>query len=222
LRCDIIFFDLDGTLVDSRQDITDAVNRTRKALGISGEKTLSEVHSYIGGGLRETVRRAIGEAESASSDEEQIEKALVLFRDFYSANPVVKTFLYPRVKKTLADMPSITKAVLTNKDRAIALDVLTGLGIKNYFSEIIGGDSERTRKPSPDGIINTLKKYAISPEHALIVGDMDIDIITGKAAGIKTCGVTYGIGKKEDILKSEPDYIIASFGDIQKIMEETA
>ncbi len=226
-RIKIIFFDLDGTLADSRQDITDAVNRTRKAIGISGEKTLSEVHSYVGGGLRETVRRAIGEAESASSamadaprhaDEEQIEKALVLFRTYYSENPVIRTCLYPGVKETLENMPGIMKAVLTNKDRAIAVDVLKGLDIKNHFSEVVGGDEEQYRKPSPAGIKKILKKYGLSADSAIIVGDMDIDTITGKAAGIKTCGVTYGIGKKEDILKSKPDYMIDSFGGLKKII----
>jgi len=209
----IIFFDLDGTLVDSRRDITDAVNHTRKTLGISGEKTLDEVHSYVGGGLRETVKCAIG-----VTDEEQIEKALVLFRDFYSENPVVKTSLYPLVNETLSSMPGIKKVVLTNKDRTIAVDVLTGLAIINHFSEIVGGDNEKYRKPSPEGIKKILKKYGLSPDSALIVGDMDIDIITGKTAGIKTCGVTYGIGKKEDILKSKPDHIINSIAELKNII----
>ena len=209
----IIFFDLDGTLVDSRQDITNAVNRTRRALGISGEKTLSEVHSYVGGGLRETVSRAIDGA-----DEKQMEKALVLFRNFYRENPVVETSLYPGVKETLSGMPGIKKAVLTNKDRAIAIDVLKGLGIKDHFSEIIGGDEKKYRKPSPAGIKKILKKYGLSPDSAIIVGDMDIDTITGKAAGIKTCGVTYGIGKKEDVLRANPDHIIDSIEELKNII----
>ncbi|MEA2082016.1 MAG: HAD-IA family hydrolase [Elusimicrobiota bacterium] len=209
----IIFFDLDGTLADSRMDITDAVNRTRRTLGISGEKTLDEVHSYVGGGLRETVKRAIG-----GTDKNQIEKALVLFRDFYSENPVVKTSLYPGVEETLSSIPGITKAILTNKDRAIAIDVLTGLGIKNHFSEVIGGDNEKYRKPSPEGIKKILKKYGFSADSALIVGDMAIDIITGKSAGIKTCGVTYGIGKKEDVVRADPDHLINTIAELNSII----
>ncbi|MDO9513740.1 MAG: HAD-IA family hydrolase [Elusimicrobiota bacterium] len=216
----IIFFDLDGTLADSRQDITDAVNRTREALGIEGKKTLSEVHSYVGGGLEETIRRALDKNSTKTSRENEnlIKKALVLFRDFYRENPVTETKLYPLVEETLENLPGITKAVLTNKDRDIAISVLKGLGISGYFTDIIGGNDEKYRKPSPEGIKKIMNKYGFSADSALIVGDMDIDIITGRAAGIKTCGVTYGIGLKEDIIKAAPDYLIDSMAELKNII----
>jgi len=216
----IIFFDLDGTLADSRQDITDAVNRTREALGIEGGKTLSEVHSYVGGGLEETIRRALADdgINACVKNTKCLKKALVLFRDFYRAHPVAGTKLYPFVAETLENLNGITKAVLTNKDHNIAVDVLKGLGILDCFTDIIGGNDEKYRKPSPKGIKQILRKHKFSPDSAIIVGDMDIDIITGRAAGIKTCGVTYGIGLEEDIARAKPDYLIDSFAELKNII----
>jgi 2-phosphoglycolate phosphatase len=217
----IIFFDLDGTLADSRADITNAVNRARRALGVKGDKTLSEVHTYVGGGLEETVRRAFSDAQGGENGNKEhlLEKALVVFRDFYRENPVVGTTLYPAVRSTLEELAGTTKAVLTNKDHDIAVDVLERLSIRKHFTDIIGGNDELYRKPSPEGINKIIRKYGFDRSEALIAGDMVIDILTGKAAGIRTCGVTYGIGRPEDIRRAEPDFLIDSLSELINIVK---
>ena len=92
------------------------------------------------------------------------------------------------------------------------------LEITKFFKDIIGGDNVSCLKPSICSLDKALK-YNKNSERSIIVGDMDLDILSGKKAGILTCAVTYGIGKKKDILKAEPDYIIDDIGELKDIIK---
>ena len=108
--------------------------------------------------------------------------------------------------------------VVTNRKKEMALITLKSVGIVEYFEDVIGGDDESCMKPSACSL-NGVLKFSEDKKRIIIVGDMDLDIAAGEKAGILTCGVTYGIGKKSDILEADPDYIIADLAELKSIVK---
>lgn len=208
----LIIFDLDGTLVDSREDIAGAVNFTLKQFGLK-EKSLSEITSYIGSGLEELIRKSLGEKKDSLLNE-----AVSRFEQYYTLHSVDKSRLYPGVKEVLEHFKDKRKSVVTNKKYRFARLALETLGVYGYFEDVLGGDNSGCMKPSSCSLDQTIEKLKVPKEKTIIVGDMDVDILAGKRAGIATCAVTYGIGKKEDILKARPDYIIDNISELKKII----
>ena len=213
-KIDIIIFDLDGTLVDSKTDIATSINHARAALGLP-EKNVEEISRCVGGGLKETVKKTLGE-----EGERLIDKAVVLFKEHYKKNPVKYSRLYPGVRKTLSYFSSKILSVVTNKDHDITVKILKELEIYDLFAYVTGGDDPECRKPSPCPVNSILEKTGVPKDKAVIVGDMDIDIITAQNAGISSCAVTYGIGKKEDITRTKPDYIIHRITELRDIFSK--
>jgi len=209
---DLIIFDLDGTLVDSRQDIANAINFTLKKIGLK-EKSVSETSSYIGRGMRDLIRRSLGNGQ-----EGLIENALSIFEKYYREHSSDNSILYPHVKEILEHFKRKRKVVVTNRNYEFARLTLKNLYIYDYFEDIIGGDNTACMKPSSCPLDILMERFDIDKEKAIIVGDMDLDIIAGKQAGIYTCGVTYGIGRKEDILGAKPDFIINDIIDLKNII----
>ena len=199
---DLIIFDLDGTLVDSRKDIGNAVNFVLKEVGLRG-KTITEISSYIGMGVEVLIRKSLGEAQDIL-----LPKALSIFEEYYRKHSTDNSVLYPGVKEILEYFKDKKKIILTNRNYDFALLTLKACDIYDYFVDIIGGDDIGCMKPSSCPLDQIIHRLDIDKGRTIIVGDMDIDILAGKSAGIITCAVTYGIGKKEDILKANPDYII--------------
>ena len=209
---DLIIFDLDGTLVDSREDMANAVNFTLKKIGLK-EKSISEISSHIGKGIEDLIRGSLGNKQEAL-----LNRALSIFVEYYRKHSTDNTVLYPNVKEILEYFKNKRKAVVTNRNYEFALIALKKLGIYDYFENIIGGDDIGCMKPSACPLDRSMKGLNANREEAIIVGDMDIDIIAGKRAGIITCGVTYGIGKKEDIIKAKPDFIIDDIINLKNII----
>jgi len=208
---DLIIFDLDGTLVDSREDIANAVNHTLRKVGLK-EKSLSEITSYIGTGMRDLIRKSLGE-ECGLFD-----KSLSIFEDYYRRHCAECSVLYQGVKEILEHFKDKRKAIVTNRNYKFALLILKALGIYDYFQDIIGGDDIGCMKPSYCPLDSLMQRFNIDREKTIIVGDMHIDILAGKRAGIITCAVTYGIGRKEDIVKAKPDYIIDNILKLKEII----
>ena len=208
---DIILFDLDGTLVASREDITDAINDALRHFGFK-EKSVSEVSSYVGTGVDDLVRKSLGIKNNDSLVKEVTEYFKGQRRDD-------KSILYPNVRDILKYFESKILAVVTNREHEFAKATLEAMGVNGYFSDVLGADSLSCKKPSPMPVDTLLKKYGIKKEKAIIIGDMYIDILTGKNAGIATCAVTYGLGQKEDILKLQPDYVIDDIIELKGILK---
>lgn len=210
---DLIIFDLDGTLVDSRRDIATAVNFTLKNFGLK-EKSRKEITSYIGRGVRDLVRKSLG-----AKKETLLEKALFVFEDYYRKHFADKSVLYPNVKEALEHFKNKKKVVITNRNHEFALLTLKALGIYEYFEHIAGGDDINCAKPSPCPLDKIIAELSVDKEKTIIVGDMDIDVLAGKGARITTCAVSYGIGKKENIIKAKPDFIIDDISKLKDIIE---
>jgi len=209
---DLIVFDLDGTLVDSCESISDAVNDMLMKLRLQ-KKPKEEIRGYIGTGVTDLIKKSLGEGHI-----DLLDKGLSIFAEYYNNHPTENSRLYPGAKEVLDYFKNKIKLIITNRNLDSARLILKKFGIYNYFEEIMGGDDPSCAKPNACPLNNVMSKLDINKDRAIMVGDMDIDVLAGKAAGITTCAVTYGIGKKEDIIKINPDYLIDNISRLKAII----
>ena len=199
---DVVFFDVDGTLLDARTDIALAMNHALNRLGF---KSLSEerIISYVGTGVQYLVTESLG-----VGNEGLVEAATKMFGDYYLEHSADHARLYPHVSQTLERFRGKEKYILTNRYSAFADAALTRLGIRKYFKDIIGGDDEACLKPSPCVLEGFFKRTGTPADRCLVIGDMAVDVMAGKNSGMKTCWVTYGLGKRDEVEPLKPDYIL--------------
>jgi len=198
---ELIIFDLDGTLVDSLKDIANAGNFTLENFGLM-KKSVQEITSYVGEGREHLVKKLLGDKQVF------LNEAVSVFGEYYRKHSSDNSVLYPNVREILEHFKDKKKVVVSNKNREEVVSNLKMLTIYDYFENVTGGDEVERRKPSPFHLYKTMQILHVNKEKSIMVGDMDIDVLTGKNAGILTCAVTYGVSKKEDIIKAEPDFII--------------
>lgn len=201
-KIELIIFDLDGTLVDTRRDLANAVNYARREMGRT-ELPLADIMAMVGNGMKMLLKRALGTADAA-----QIDSGITLFRNYYSQNLAVHSSLYPGVDTFLRQNAHQKLSVISNKPEEFTIPLLEQLGVASHFDLIMGGDSAPELKPSPVPISIVLNKLNVNRERAIIVGDGSPDIQAGKNAGILTCAVTYGFRRREELLLEGPDFII--------------
>jgi phosphoglycolate phosphatase len=211
----LLIFDLDGTLIDSRLDLIHSVNATLRQFK-RPELPGDIVASYVGDGAPMLVRRALGDPE----DEDFFKRALEFFLSYYREHKLDHTTLYPGVPEALAQMQSNGSerkmAVLTNKPVNPSQAIVEALGLAKFFVRVYGGNSFETKKPDPLGVITLLRETEISPDRAMIVGDSSIDVLTGRNAGIATCGVTYGFAP-HTLGENPPDVVVGSPKELAEI-----
>ena len=208
-------FDLDGTLIDSRLDLIHSVNamlRHFRRPGLPGDV----VASYVGDGVSMLVRRALGDP----NDEAFFKEALEFFLTYYREHKLDHTVVYAGVPEALKEIQSNgakrKMAVLSNKPVNPARAIVEALGLGNFFMRVYGGNSFDTKKPDPMGVNTLLKETGIGREQAMIVGDSSIDVLTGKNAGIATCGVTYGFAP-HTLCEVPPDVTVESPRDLEEL-----
>jgi phosphoglycolate phosphatase len=184
-----LIFDLDGTLIDSKQDLIRSVNAM---LAEMGREPLHEdtVSSYIGHGAPRLVARALGNGAT----EEECDRALKFFLAHYDEHKLDSTCAYPGVAEALEELSDFPMAVLTNKPVRVSRKILEGLGLANYFRAVYGGNSFETKKPHPLGAKKILEELSAAPAEALIVGDSEVDVQTARNAGTLAAAVNYGFG----------------------------
>ncbi len=201
---DLLIFDLDGTLIDSKLDLAHAVNATRAHFGLP-PLDLETVGNYIGNGAPVLIRRAMG-AEASQND---VDKALEYFLAYYGDHKLDNTRAYPGIPEALEALhqASVRMAVLTNKPVRISGRIIEGLGLSKYFLHVYGGNSFDRKKPDPLGVETLLAETGVSKHRALIVGDSAVDVQTARNAGVKVCGVTYGF-QPESFAADPPDMIV--------------
>lgn len=199
---ELIMFDLDGTLADTGRDLASAVNYVRCYLDLT---PLDDrlVYSHVGRGVEHLLRSSLPERLGKRFNE-----IMDLFLERYEKHLLDATVLYPHVTETLDYFRDKRKAVVSNKLHHLTVSILTGLGIEGCFDAILGGDSVSQKKPNPEPLREMLNSFGIQPAKAVIVGDGDADIEAGKRAGVCTCGVTYGLGSKEELIEANPDLLL--------------
>jgi phosphoglycolate phosphatase len=208
---DLILFDLDGTLIDSLDDLTNATNHMLLSLGRTAA-TREQVRGYVGQGARRLVERAMPDAAT-----EEIERGLSLFLVYNEEHIADRTRLYPGVVETLTALrdAGMTLVIVSNKNVALCRKVLTALGADKFFACVIGADSLPERKPSPEPLLKVLRAFDVPPTRAVMVGDSINDIAAGKAAGMITIGCTFGYGDMEEI--GDADYLIDSLPELLEL-----
>ncbi len=201
---DLLIFDLDGTLIDSRLDLVNAVNATRRHMGLR-ELDNDLVASYVGNGAPVLIRRAMG----ADANEDTVQKALEFFMEYYALHDLDATTLYPGVRESLDRFRAAgtRMAVLTNKPVVMTQNILNGLGVRDHFFQVYGGNSFEQKKPHPIGVQALLTESGVHREAAMMIGDSAIDIQTARNAGIAACGVTYGF-QPETLADPKPDLVV--------------
>ncbi len=190
----LIVFDLDGTLIDSRKDLTNSINAM---LVQYGRQPLPEeiIATYIGDGAGMLVRRALGDPD----DEAFVEEALGLFLDYYREHKLDYTYVYPGVfdsleaLKTAPDGRARAMAVLSNKPVVPSQAICEALGLAPYLFRIYGGNSFPTKKPDPIGLVTLMREAGVTPQETLMIGDSGVDILTARHAGTWVIGCKFGL-----------------------------
>lgn len=205
IRPDALVFDLDGTLIDSRRDITTAVNRMRADLGLP-PLALEQVITMVGEGARLLIERALG----PSFPPEEIDHALETYLGYYWDVCLETTRPYPGVDVMLADLAArYPLALLSNKGEALSRRILDGLGLSAHFREILGGDSLPTRKPHPAGLRLLASRLGVPPERLLLVGDTWVDAATARNAGCAFALVEWGFPRPPKLDGVQADLKVA-------------
>jgi len=188
-----IAFDLDGTLIDSREDIARSVNLLRKRFGLT-PLPVEKVVTYIGNGVKKLVERAFAD------DPEDIAAAQTQVLDCYRETLVVKTTLYPGVAEGLRTLheAGFRLAVATNKSHTLCAPLLDKLGILPYFDAVEGGDTGLPMKPDPAQILAVLKATGCAPEKSWVLGDNYTDLAAAQAAGCRKAFAAYGFGNPKE------------------------
>lgn len=201
-----LIFDLDGTLVDSVADLTCALNLLGAERGQS-PLTTEFVKTIVGDGAGKLIKRAFGP--------ENYQRAhLLRFLDIYAEHLLEETRCYPGITELLQHHPAQRMALVTNKPHGLTVPLLEGLGLKQHFKIIIGGDSYREKKPHPLPVQMALQALGCQPEQAVMIGDHHTDLYAGQAAGTATCFCAYGLGNSDGLL---PDYTAKSSTDLQQL-----
>ena len=204
----LIIYDLDGTLVDTLEDITQAANHMLRQLQ-APRLSSHEIRRFIGSGVQELVRRCL-----KTDDPQRIEQGIMMYRTYYALHMLDSSALYPGAQEVLDYFRPRHQAVITNKPNPYSRQILTALGVANYFLEIVAGDSMYPRKPDPTATLAIMKCQGIRPEDTLLVGDSPIDIETGRNAGVMTVGIIHGFSEREELASATPDTIVANFEEL--------
>jgi phosphoglycolate phosphatase len=217
-RIRLLVFDLDGTLIDSRLDLIHSVNAMLRHLG-RPELHGDVIASYVGDGAPALVRRALDNTE----DEELLRTALEYFLGYYRLHKLDHTTVYEGIPELLARVATLSNgvqrqmAVLSNKPVNPSRDIVRALGMADFFVRVYGGNSFVTKKPDPLGVRTLLQEANVAAEEALMIGDSSIDILTGRNAGLWTCGVTYGFSP-HSLESVPPDVLVENPRELANLL----
>ena len=211
-KIDLLIFDLDGTLIESKWDIATAVNLTLGELGLPIREQ-DEIFGFVGDGIKRLLRQAVGEENQA-----RYEEALRVFRGHYLAHCLDRTRFYPGIDRVLTHYARKHKAVATNKSLEYTTKILEGLG-NHHFAYVVGGDNGYGLKPEPGMLLKILDKLQVAQDRAVLIGDSTNDITGGHNAGIKVCAVGYGMGNREKMAACNPDWFIEKPEDLMGLFK---
>jgi len=207
----LLLFDLDGTLVDTIRDITNALNYALNSIGIK-KLTIDETKQFVGEGLTKLIEKVLGEGKK-----EFREAVTNTFLQFYTDHLIDYSPVYPHVKTTLERLVKYKKAVISNKREYLSTEILDKLKLLRYFDLVVGSDTTIEKKPSAVPILYVLQKLRARPEEAVMVGDSNFDIEAGRKAGVTTVAVTYGYRERQYLLAA--DHMIDQFNELPAILD---
>ncbi len=210
-----IFFDLDGTIIDSKLDIANSINASFKHFSLSPLPN-KEIYKFVGNGVRDLIEDCLLKQNKLQIFYEFLE----YFLAYYYNHIVDNTYVY---EGTIPVLEKLSKKhelfIVTNKSTNFSLKVVKEFNLEKYFTDIVCGDTFEFKKPHPQPILELIKKYGIKDKaEKLFIGDSENDILSAKAANIKIAWISYGFRDKT-ILKNNPvDYIINRPADILSVL----
>jgi phosphoglycolate phosphatase len=232
-RLRLLVFDLDGTLIDSRLDLIHSVNAMLRHLE-RPELDGDVIASYVGDGAPTLVRRALGDTD----DEVLLREAMEYFLIYYRQHKLDHTTVYEGIPEVLARLANSSKgvesnavppdavqpngvqrqmAVLSNKPVVPSRQIVQALGLGDFFVCVYGGNSFTTKKPDPLGVRTIMQETGVAADETLIIGDSAVDVLTGRNAGLWTCGVMYGFAP-HSLEQAPPDVLVESPRELGELL----
>lgn len=208
----IIIFDLDGTLVDSLDDIHTAVNFSLENYGYP-VRTKDEVRTFVGNGIRNLIERAVPTDISS----EDIDNVFTTFKEYYNEHAVDKTYPYEGMMEFLEKLNAhgFKVGISTNKVQA-AVDSVYNKYFKDVCDIALGDSPARKRKPSSDSVDEIVKFYGGNLKEVLYIGDSEVDIETAKNSNVDVVSVTWGFRSKEELMDAGADIVIDSITELER------
>jgi phosphoglycolate phosphatase len=222
-RLKLLVFDLDGTLIDSAQDLCNSVNAALSECRL-GPLPDPAIAGFVGNGAPMLMRRSLGLAgniDPGKVSEDAFARAYAFFLQYYREHKLDFTYAYEGVLDALKALhelhdapggPQRTMAVLTNKPVRPARGICEGLGLADYFLHIYGGDSFPLKKPDPLGLRSLMEETGATPDETVMIGDSKVDVETARNAGAWSVGCAFGFGP-QNILDTLPDVLVDSAAD---------
>lgn len=200
-------FDMDGTLVDTIEDIFDGVNEMLKNFNLPA-RTLDEVRNFVGNGAKKLIERSLPKEKSA--DENFLSEALKYYDGSYARHALNKTKPYDGIMEFLTELESkkIPLAICTNKQKFAAVKIAEKILSPINFFEIVGDEPGKLRKPDPTRALEIAKKIGVQPAEVAYFGDTSVDMETAKNAGFFSVGVTWGFRPRSELEESGAKIIV--------------
>lgn len=214
---ELVIFDLDGTLVDSLEDLADSVNVVLKDHGYPTHNT-EEYKRFVGNGTVKLIERAL---PKEARTPERVEELHGIFSGIYKENCLVKTAPYDGVRQVVEKLKDsgVKIAVASNKPDAFAKQIVEKLFGKDTFDIVAGQTDLLPKKPEPDIVFHIMDKLAANRDNTVYVGDSDVDVITGHNAGLKVCGCSWGFRTRSELVTAGADYILETAYDLLSVIE---
>ncbi|MEZ5400550.1 MAG: HAD-IA family hydrolase [Bryobacteraceae bacterium] len=210
----LLIFDLDGTLIDSELDLVKSVNATRAHMEMTPLDP-ALIASYVGNGAPVLIARSLAK----DVDDPLVVRGLEFFLAYYREHMLDHTDLYPGVREALDAFHAAGKrmAVLTNKPVRFSQEIVAGLGLRDHFLRVYGGNSFEFKKPHPIGIQTIMGEAGAAPAQTVMVGDSAVDIRTARAAGVFACGVSFGF-QPETFVEHPPDLVVDDLRELVRLV----
>ncbi|MBP6366566.1 MAG: phosphoglycolate phosphatase [Nitrosomonas sp.] len=217
----VIMIDLDGTLLDTADDLALAANLMLKDLGLP-EQSTSTIRSYIGKGIQKLVKRTLTGQLDEEPDAALFAQALPLYEKHYANNLSVNTRPYPGVLEGIKIMQQagFKLACITNKAEAFTLPLLRSTGLYDQFEIVLSGDSLPKKKPDPMPLTHICKHFDVQPHEALLIGDSLNDAIAARAAGCHVFCVPYGYNEGRNVYELDCDAIVETLIEASKLISK--
>lgn len=214
-KYETVIFDLDGTLLNTLEDLRDGVNFVMRQNGYP-ERTLEEVRHFVGNGIRKLMERAV----PSDVTEENFERVFEEFRTYYTAHCQQRTCAYDGIMELLERLQKlgIALAIVSNKNHAAVCE-LNDIYFKDYIPVAIGQKDGIRKKPAPDTVLQALKELGKVKETALYVGDSEVDFQTAENTGMDCVLVTWGFRTVQELSEFQPKAFISKPEELLPIIE---
>lgn len=214
-----VIFDLDGTLIDSREDVVLATNATLRKFG-EKELTHQRIASFVGTGIEDLIKKAL-----PHWDDQKVQEALLFLSKYYFEHCLDHSCLFSDAKNLLETLKrkAIVMAVFTNKPQIFTDKIVAGLGVAHYFSQVFGAENGYPLKPDPVGTQALLKLLKVSARETLMVGDSGVDLATAANAGMDCALFTGGFLTAEEMapLKKKVRFVFDDYKSFEKVLKQS-